>query len=179
MHASEAMDRVTRDKLSWHGLALTVKTNILNICPTQFLISRSKSHHRITMCDSRAFCRAQEMSKDTMSIIGFPSDKAVRLRTRHGRKVLVISLLTDLVAYSCIRETYLSSSIDNRIHLHVQKWTDMSWHRISVSFIFSLVSPSVSLLMLDMMVSLIERQEAAPVPELMWGDVVTPLNRSD
>lgn len=47
---------VTRDKLSWHSLALTVKTNILCIYPI-------KNHIMESQCDSGAFCRAQEMSE--------------------------------------------------------------------------------------------------------------------
>lgn len=61
----EAHTRQKR-RAEWHKTSyhdMTVKSNILCICPIQFLISRLKSHYRITVRDSGAFCKVQEMSK--------------------------------------------------------------------------------------------------------------------
>lgn len=65
--------RVTHGKLSWRGLSLTVKANILCVCPIHFLISRSKSHYWKPMCDSGA----QETLKIPRTSLTFPLGNAV------------------------------------------------------------------------------------------------------
>lgn len=115
-----------------------------------------------------------------MSIIGFPSDKTVRLmhKTREGGFANVsIYRPGGILAMLC--ETYCSSNTDNQINLHIPKthMTDISWHRRSVFFIFFSVS-----LLPDMIVSLIERRGCSSTASAHVGDiwdVVTPLNRSD
>lgn len=122
----------------------------------------------------RGILQGQGNEPGYMSVIGFPSDKAVRLMYETWERVLGTSLLTDLVVCSCV--TW--DALQQQHRRPNQTSYPQNTHDINSPSL----SPSVSLRVPDTMVSLIERQGA----ELVWwwvgggiGNVVMPLNRSD
>lgn len=156
--------RQTWDKLSWHGLTLTMKTNILGICPTEFFISRSESYYGITSYDRWGHFERSRKWGRYVYIVGAPSGEAVRLIYRQGEEGF-----SNVPVYQRMwraAQTTTSASVSqNTYGCHVSSH-DSSFHLCLLHLLFSCVSPSVSPLLADTMVSLIEQQGVAPVPEL-------------